>query len=176
MKLKTSQTLGGITLGMLLILGSQITASAQNREPYVDRIMRDTADQKRRDYEASIAGTVVRYNLGAPRNAKELSKYQGIASKLKTSPEKLLEEFSDKSNWFAMRMNVFPLTFNKFLLAKFISNNLAAIHPDITTNALIWGLTEHKSYARTMRNLGLSLEEAKSAEKNAEREIKESKR
>jgi hypothetical protein len=177
MQYKFSTFIGGIAFGVLLILASQVTAAAQSRTPETDEWrMRQVLEAKNRSYQASRLTTSVLYDSGVPRNAKELSKYESIASKLKSFPEELVMEFNQKLSWFSLTHTQFPLTFNKFLLAKVISSNLEATHPDITTDVLLSALVKRKGYIQTMRNLGLSPEEAKVVEKTAKQEIKDSKR
>lgn len=178
MKLKTSQILVGMTSVMLLILCSHTTASAQNSNTPVDKIQRlEIEEQKRRSYEVTKP-TTLRHGLGVPRSEKELNKYQGIASKLGTTLLKLLEEFRYKTDPYPLKESVFAmtLTFKKFLQAKVIARNLEAAHPNITSDILLRGLMKRDSYAQTMRNFGLSPEEAKNVEKRAKQEIEESTR
>lgn len=190
MKLNSSIIIKTIALGALVIIGSQMTASAQQvgGTPTVERfgtriydktgligVEADIRENQRlmqagRSKELRNSVTEIgRLYWGAPRNAKELAKYRGIATKLKTTPEELLFQFAER----AKRQF---LTFDNFLLAKVIASNLEATRPDITVDVLLDGLHKRKSFTRTMRNFGFSLAEAKTIEQNAKQEIKESKR
>jgi hypothetical protein len=113
--------------------------------------------------------TIGRFNSGIPHNAKELKKYQPIATKLNTTPENLVSQFRQRVDSTLWR-------FDNFLLAKVIASNLQATRPDITADTLISGLYHRKSFTRTLRNSGFSLTEAEALVKNAKQEIKESKR
>lgn len=189
MKIKSS-IISSLALGALLIIGSQMTASAQfvggtpTAERFGSRVYDKTGTisiqaeilenqrlmQVNRSKELRPNFTLIGNTYwGAPRSAKELKKYQTIATKLKTTPEVLLFQFTYIAN------NQF-LTFDNFLLANVIASNLEATHPDIRADVLLSGLRHRKSFTRTMRDFGLSLEEAKAVEKTAKQEIKESKR
>jgi hypothetical protein len=185
-----------LALGSLLITGSQMSASAQGvGTPTVERfgtriyeknglesIKADIRENQRlmqagrsKELRNGVPGNVtfnwatMRMYWGAPRSAKELEKYRGIATKLNTTPQELLAQFTARANYFF-------LTFDDFLLGQVIASNLKATRPDITADVLLDGLRQRKSFTRTMRNLGLGLEEAKAIEKTARQEIKESKR
>jgi hypothetical protein len=190
MKINSSNIVKTIALGALLILGSQMTASAQQvgGTPTVERfgtriyektglltVKADIIENERlmqagRSKELKPNFTEIGNRFwGAPRSAKELRKYRNIAAKLKLTPEQLLFQFTG-------RASIQFLTFNDFLLAKVIASNLEATHPNITADVLLSGLRNGKSFTRTMRNSGISRDEAKAIEKNARQEIEESKR
>jgi hypothetical protein len=189
MKLNSSTIIKTIAFGALFILGSQMTASAQQvggtptAERFGDRVYEknglitikaDIIENQRlmqagrsKELRGNNVTEIGHLYWGAPRSAKELEKYRVIATKLKTTPEDLFLRFT-------ARANTYFLTFNNFLLANVIASNLEATHPDITADILLSGLRHRKSFTRTMRNFGLSLEEAKAIEKAAQLEIKES--
>ncbi|HEX8847385.1 MAG TPA: hypothetical protein VF791_22265 [Pyrinomonadaceae bacterium] len=187
MKLKSSIITSAVALGLLLLTGALTSASAQVRgTPTVERFgnriyekngLDSVAAEIRENQRLLQAGRskelshsieeVGRYYWGAPRNAKELKRYQRLASKLGTTPEEMLSQF-------VRRANRSFLTFDKFLLANVIASNLEATRPDITADLLL--SRRGKSFTRTLRDSGLSKEEAEAAEKKARQEIKESKR
>ena len=68
------------------------------------------------------------------------------------------------------------LKFGQYVAAARLAANLGARNPNITTSAILAGLAAGKSMVRTLQNLALSKQEAKDAEKRAEREIKDARR
>lgn len=68
------------------------------------------------------------------------------------------------------------LKFGQYVAATRLAANLGARHPDVTRDAILGGLAEGHSIGRTLRDLGLSSDEAKDAERRVEREIKENRR
>ena len=68
------------------------------------------------------------------------------------------------------------LKFGQYVAATRLAANLGARHPNVTREAILAGLADGRSIGRTLRDLGLGSDEAKDAERRAEREIKESKR
>ena len=68
------------------------------------------------------------------------------------------------------------LKFGQYVAANRIARNLGDRNPNITTNAILQGLAGGKSIGQTLQGLGLSSKDAKDAERNADREIKESKK
>lgn len=190
MKIKSSNIIKTIMLGALLIIGSQMTASAQQvgGTPTVERfgtrvyeknglltVQADIIENQRlmqAGRSKELRNNSVDFGpfyFGAPRSAKELKKYQTIATKLNTTPEELFLRFT-------ARANTYFLTFDDFLLANVIASNVEATHRDITADILLSGLRHRKSFIRTLRNSGFSLADAEAAVKNAKQEIKESKR
>jgi len=102
----------------------------------------------------------------APRTDKDLNKFQGIAKKLDTTPEALRTEYEA-----ALAANP-NLKFGQFVAANVVASNLGTAHPNITTAAILTGLQNGRSLGQTLQDLGLSNEEAKTAEKEAKHQIK----
>ena len=100
---------------------------------------------------------------------KELRDHPDMPARLNTTADELREGYRE-----AHRYNVF-LTFGQYVAATRLSANLRAAHPNVTRTAILNGLAVHKSIGQTLRDLGLSKDEAKEAERRVEREIKESK-
>lgn len=106
----------------------------------------------------------------AARADKELSRYQGLAERLGTTPEELRDQY------VAARAVNPDLNFGRFVAANTIAKNLNETHPQITTEAILIGLSNGMSIGQSLRDLGLSSSEAKEAEKNAKRQIEASRR
>lgn len=109
------------------------------------------------------------YIDGIPTD-NELRRFTGLARRLDTTPEALRDSFE------AARATNSDLKFGHFVAAGVIADNLSASHPEITTEAILLGLENGDSIGRTLRNLGLPKDEAKQAEKEAKKQIKESKK
>jgi len=98
----------------------------------------------------------------------ELNRFRGIAHKLNTTPEALQAQF------LAANTANPDLKFGQFVAANVVASNLNARHPNITSSAILAGLQNGRSLGETLRDLGLSKDEAKSAKSLAERQIKHS--
>jgi hypothetical protein len=103
----------------------------------------------------------------APRTDKDLHRFQGIARKLNTTPEALRAGYAA-----ALAANP-DLKFGQFVAAHVIADNLSGRYPNITTQAILDGLSRDRSIGQTLQDLGLSSREAKEAEKASKRQIKE---
>ncbi|CDM67061.1 Clp protease N-terminal domain-containing protein [Pyrinomonas methylaliphatogenes] len=95
---------------------------------------------------------------------------RGIAKKLNMTPEELEQKYQ------AERALNPHLTFGQFIAANVVARNLSAKHPNVTTEAILAGLRSGKSLGQTLQDLGVSEKEAREAERNARREIKEAHR
>ena len=67
------------------------------------------------------------------------------------------------------------LTFGNYVAATRLAQNLGGRNPAITRDAILAGLANGDSIGKTLRNLGLTDDEAKAAKKRVERQIKDSK-
>jgi hypothetical protein len=67
------------------------------------------------------------------------------------------------------------LTFGNYVAATRLAQNLGRRNPAITRAAILAGLANGDSIGKTLRNLGLTSDEAKAAKKRVESQIKESK-
>lgn len=67
------------------------------------------------------------------------------------------------------------LTFGNYVAATRLAKNLGRRNPAITRDAILAGLANGDSIGKTLRNLGLTSDEASAAKKQVERQIKESK-
>jgi len=107
------------------------------------------------------------YVNGIPTQT-ELRRFTGIARKLDTTPQELLDAFE------LARSTNEDLRFGHFVAANVIADNLSESHPEITSSAILLGLENGDSIGKTLRNLGLPKDEAKDAEKAAKKQIKRS--
>jgi hypothetical protein len=64
------------------------------------------------------------------------------------------------------------LTFGNYVAATRLGQNLNRRFPNVTRDAILSGLASDRSLGQTLKDLGLSSDEAKEAKKQAEREIK----
>jgi hypothetical protein len=106
----------------------------------------------------------------ANRADEELRDHPDLPAKLHTTANDLREGYRA-----ALATNP-KLKFGQYVAANRVAANLGGTHPNITTSAILAGLGSGSSLGKTLQNLGLSNREAKGAEQQAEREIKEAKR
>lgn len=104
------------------------------------------------------------------RATEELREHPGIATRLNTPPGRLRDEYQA-----ALATNP-DLKFGQFVAATVLARNLGDRNPAITRSAILEGLANDKSIGRTLRDLGINEREAREAERQAKREIKESKK
>jgi hypothetical protein len=100
---------------------------------------------------------------------KDLRDHPGMAANLHTTANDL------RSGYQAALATNPNLKFGQYVAATRLAANLGARNPNITRNAILAGLAAGKSIGQTLQALGLSKQEAKDAEKRAEREIKDAK-
>lgn len=68
------------------------------------------------------------------------------------------------------------LTWGQFVAANVVADNLGGRFPNITSAAILEGMSNGDSLGRTLQDLGLGEDQAKQAEKDAKREIKAAKK
>lgn len=108
---------------------------------------------------------------GAPdRDSNELRRYTGISKKLDMTPEALRASYEA-----ALAVNP-DLKWGQFVAANVVADNLGARFPNITSAAILQGLADGDSLGRTLERLGLGEEQAEEVEKEAKRQIKESRK
>jgi hypothetical protein len=100
----------------------------------------------------------------------ELRDHPGMAANLHTTANDL------RSGYQAALATNPNLKFGQYVAASRLGANLGATNPNITTNAILTGLASGKSIGQTLQDLGLSKEQAKNAQKQTDREIKDAKR
>jgi hypothetical protein len=87
--------------------------------------------------------------------------FTGAAKQLGTTPEALEDAYKAAAATNA------TLTRGQFIAANILAKNLGTAHPTITTQAILDGLAGGKSIGETLQSLGLSADEAKAAEAEA---------
>jgi hypothetical protein len=104
------------------------------------------------------------------RNAdRELREHPAIADAVHLNANDL------RSGYQAALATNPDLKFGQYVAATRLAQNLGTRFPGITRDAILTGLANGDSLGRTLRNLGLSSDEADMAKKQAEREIKQAK-
>ena len=201
MNINWTAKLAGCALAALLVLGLQTVAAGQGRgggrggggsNPGrgggggggVDRGI-GTSSEKSRGRSDEGRGTASERSRGrsdaameraraardnSRRAEEELREHPGIARHLNTPPGRLRDEYQA-----ALAANP-DLKFGQFVAATVLGRNLGARNPAVTRDAILDGLAHDQSIGRTLRALGVGEREAKEAERQAEREIKESKK
>jgi hypothetical protein len=102
------------------------------------------------------------------RNAdKELRDHPGIADTVHLNANDL------RAGYQAALATNADLKFGQYVAATRLAQNLGTRFPNVTRGAILTGLANGDSLGRTLRNLGLSSDEADAARKQAEREIKQ---
>jgi hypothetical protein len=100
----------------------------------------------------------------------EIRQNPGLAKGMNMSANQLRDGYQ------AALANNPDLKFGQYVAANRIARNLGDRNPNITTDSILQGLAGGRSIGQRLQELGLSSKEAKDAEKQAEREIKESKK
>ncbi len=101
---------------------------------------------------------------------KELRNRPGMAANLHTTANDL------RSGYKAALVTNPNLKFGQYVAATRLAANLGPRHPNITTSAILAGLANGRSIGQTLHDLGLGKQQAKDAQKRADREIKDAKR
>jgi len=104
------------------------------------------------------------------RAGKELREHPGLSRALNTNPRDLRAQYEA-----ALALNP-NLKFGQFVAANMLERNLGARNPAITREAILAGVAGGRSIGQTLQDLGLSSRDAKDAEREANRAIKEGKR
>jgi hypothetical protein len=98
-------------------------------------------------------------------SAEHLNSFRGIAAKLGTTPAALQTAYEQ-----AKAANP-KLTRGQFIAANMLGHNLS--DKGITTDKILAGLASGKSIGQTLHSLGLSDQQAKDAERAADRDVRE---
>jgi hypothetical protein len=101
---------------------------------------------------------------------RDLRDHPGIAHTLHVNANQL------RAGYQAALVNNPDLKFGQYVAATRLAQNLGSRFPNITRNAILNGLASGDSLGTTLRNLGLSSDEANAAKKRAEREIKQARK
>ena len=98
-------------------------------------------------------------------SAEHLKSFRGIAAKLNTTPEAMQTAYEQ-----AKSANP-KLTRGQFIAANMLGHNLS--DKGIMTDQILAGLAGGKSMGQTLKSLGLTDQEAKQAEKAANKDVRE---
>lgn len=99
----------------------------------------------------------------------DLNRYRGLSKKLGTTPEQM------RAAYQAALMQNPDLKYGQFVAANVVADNLSGRFSGITSQAILTGMANGDSLGRTLQNLGLSKQQSKDAERNADDEIKAAK-
>lgn len=101
---------------------------------------------------------------------RDLRDHPGVANTLHTNANDL------RAGYQAALLTNPNLKFGQYVAATRLSQNLGTRFPAVTQSAILAGLASGQSIGRTLQDLGLSSDEASAAKKQAEREIKRSRK
>ncbi|MGI8545388.1 MAG: hypothetical protein ACR2MD_18180 [Aridibacter sp.] len=194
-------TFAGFSLAFLFVFGLSLDVSAQGRSgqrgnsnpgsssrptssPGVDRGINTAGDRSNgrsndglnsasRNSNGRSDSGIERARLqreNAQQADRELRRNPGIANGLRTNANDLREDYQN-----ALTVNP-NLKFGQFVAANMLSRNLSRRFPDVTTDAILQGLSDGNSIGGTLQDLGVSKAEAKEAKKRVERQMKENRR
>src|SRR5215203_4055948 len=92
----------------------------------------------------------------------DLNRYRGLSRKLGTTPEEM------RARYQAALLANPDLNYGNFVAANVIADNLNSRFPNVTSTNILAGLANGDSIGETLRNLRLSKEQAKIAQRDAE--------
>ncbi len=116
---------------------------------------------------ASHRPTAMSHRTTAPNTPRPMS-FKGIANKLGTTSDILESAYQA-----ALAANP-KLTRGQFVAANVLAKNLGDKNPAITTPAILDGLKSGKSIGQTLQALGVKANDARDAQRAANREIQQS--
>lgn len=100
-------------------------------------------------------------------NDSDLNRFRGLSRRFGSTPEEMRELFEtallDNPN----------LRFGHFVAAHVVADNLGSRFPNITADNILIGLAEGNNFGRTLRNLGLTKQQARDGERFAKDIMKE---
>jgi hypothetical protein len=99
----------------------------------------------------------------------DLNRYRGLSKKLGSTPEQMRAAYQA-----ALLANP-DLTYGQFVAANVIADNLHARFPSVTSSAILAGLANGDSIGQTLRHLGLTKDQSKTAQEVADDQIKSAK-
>lgn len=100
----------------------------------------------------------------------ELNRYRGLSRRLGTTPEEM------RARYQAALLANPDLNFGNFVAAHVIADNLNSRFPNVTPANILAGLANGDSIGETLRNLRLTKEQAKIAQRDAEAKMKAAKK
>jgi hypothetical protein len=116
----------------------------------------------------STAGLERARHAKATANAmtdNELNRYRGLSRKLGTTPEQM------RAAYEAALLQNPNLNYGQFVAANVVADNQQRRFPGITSAAILSGLASGDSLGQTLRNLGMTKEQSKIAQRDAEDKI-----
>ena len=158
---------GGPPAGVGVDRGLGTSSDASNGR--ADRGRGNASDRSNGRSDAGLERARMREN-NAHDADKELRDHPGEAAALHTTANDLRDGYRA-----ALAANP-NLKFGQYVAATRLAANLGAAHPNVTRDAILAGLAGGRSIGQTLRDLGLGPQEAKDAERRADREIKEGRR
>jgi hypothetical protein len=193
--------LAGIALACAFVLGGHLDAAAQGRgrgggggggrgmggppagvgvdrgmgrssdasEGRADRGRGNASDRSQGRSDAGLERARMREENSRDAD-KELREHPGVAASLHTTANDL------RAGYRAALASNPDLKFGQYVAATRLAANLGATHPNITRDAILAGLANGRSIGQTLQDLGLGSQDAKDAERQANRQIKESRR
>jgi len=185
------QWLGFFPLAACLLAGANIIASAQGHghgqgggSPAGTGVGRGIDTSSDRSNDRSDTGRSMasdrsngRSDAGPNRAAMQRENSAAAVRELNDHPEmaaRLHTTANDLRRSYQAALLTNPnLKFGQFVAATRVAANLHSRHPNVTTAAILAGLANGKSLGQTLHNLGVGKDEAKEAEKTADREIKD---
>ena len=99
-----------------------------------------------------------------------LNRYRGLSKKLGTTPEEM------RARYQAALLANPNLNYGNFVAANVIADNLGGRFPNVTSSNILAGLANGDSIGETLRNLRMTKEQAKIAQRDAEDKINAAKR
>ena len=100
-------------------------------------------------------------------NDNELNRFRGVSKKIGSTPEEMSARYQKE-------LAVNPdLKFGQFIAANVIADNLGGRNPNVTATAILAGLASGDSIGQTLRNLGMTKEDSKRVQKDADRRIRD---
>ena len=100
----------------------------------------------------------------------DLNRYRGLSRKLGSTPEEMRDLFE------AALLTNPNLKFGNFVSAYVVADSLGSRFPNVTPVAILMGYENGDSLGRTLQNLGMTKEQAKTAERNAKIAMRDAER
>ena len=100
----------------------------------------------------------------------ELNRYRGLSRRLGTTPEEM------RARYEAALVANPDLNYGNFVAAHVIADNMMSRFPNVTSANILAGLADGDSIGETLRDLRLTKEQARIAQRDAEDRIKAAKR
>ncbi len=104
---------------------------------------------------------------------KNLAQADDVLQQHPNLPDKMKTTAKDLRTGYKIALAVNPyLKFGQFVAANMISRNLNSRYPGLTTTAILNGLANGRNIGQTLKTLGISSSDAKTAERKAKNDLK----